>query len=215
MTNLLTAIHDDERIKLRQELKTAQEQIRQLQETKRLMCAAPASMPSPLGNLNASSRPNSMISTTSSASEQYEETVPEQADLIDSEGRKMIFSLNQDVPHSLQISANNSDQPATAAPLKDSVESDNESFEDVSTDLVEQASISQTTPTSGVAETMCQANDDIVSQDDSSLECSATQLNASSLSSSCDDTNTVQEPEAILQHQSTEFSNANLESLQI
>ena len=49
------------------------------------MCAAPASMPSSL-SVSASSRPNSMISTTSSASEQYEETVPEQADLIDSEG---------------------------------------------------------------------------------------------------------------------------------
>lgn len=66
-------------------MKSAQEQIKQLQETKRLMCAAPASMPSSL-SVSASSRPNSMISTTSSASEQYEETVPEQADLIDSEG---------------------------------------------------------------------------------------------------------------------------------
>lgn len=211
MTNLLTAIHDDERMKLRQELKSAQEQIKQLQETKRLMCAAPASMPSSL-SVSASSRPNSMISTTSSASEQYEETVPEQADLIDSEGRKMIFSTSQEMPHSFQMSASNSIQPA--APSKDSAESDNESFEDVSTELVERSSISHNRPISTVAETICQAND-LVSQDDSSLECSATQLNASSLSSSCDDTNSVQETEGIRQHQSTEFSNANLESLQI
>ena len=124
----------------------------------------------------------------------------------------MIFSTSQELPHSLQMSSSNFLQQA--APSKDSAESDNESFEDVSTDLVERASLSHMKLISGVAETMCQG-DDLVSQDDSSLECSATHLNASSLSSSCDDTNSVQETEGIRQHQSTEYSNANMESLQI
>ncbi|XP_036358638.1 rho guanine nucleotide exchange factor 12-like isoform X6 [Octopus sinensis] len=201
VTNMLSVIHDDERIRLREELKLAQEQVQQLLEAKRLMSAGTASMPSSL-TMSASSRPHSMISTTSSASEQYEEPLPDPVDMAELKGPKETPTSSQPTPDQQMCDKNNSQQSTT----KDSAESDNDFFQDVSSSLTEMPSVKPDAENDDqVPETSCESEscntEEVKEQADN---CSTTLADCDSIPhlNLCDDMESVYDMPDDTKHQS-------------